>query len=169
MRETALSAERTMPWTEQAQEGSAQQRPLGRERGASMATTSGWVSWIAWRMSASVLTIRDSAVRLSSMMARPDLLRSEPLGSRPREIKGGLGLRGRPNIECSGLGGQSSRVEVSPSGRPSSRALSRRRIILPLRVLGRLSMKSISRGAMPEESLLRAKRMSSRRRASVGS
>ena len=42
------------------------------------------------------------------MMARPDLLRSEPLGSTPREIKGGLGSWGHPYIECSGLGGQSS-------------------------------------------------------------
>ena len=40
-----------------------------------------------------------------------------------------------------------SSVEVSPSGSPSSRALSRRRMILPLRVCGRRRRKSISFGA----------------------
>ena len=40
-----------------------------------------------------------------------------------------------------------SRVDRSPSGRPSSRARSRRRMILPLRVCGRSSENAISRGA----------------------
>ena len=40
-----------------------------------------------------------------------------------------------------------SRVEISPSGNPSSRALSNRRMILPLRVFGRLRRKAISRGS----------------------
>jgi len=37
----------------------------------------------------------------------------------------------------------SSRVLVSPSAKPSARALSKRRIIFPLRVLGRLSTKEM--------------------------
>jgi hypothetical protein len=44
--------------------------------------------------------------------------------------RGHLGEKGYP-----------SSVLMSPSGRPKARALSRRRIILPLRVLGRLSTK----------------------------
>ena len=43
--------------------------------------------------------------------------------------------------------GASSRVERSPSGRPSSRARSRRRMILPLRVRGKSGRKAISFGA----------------------
>ena len=41
-----------------------------------------------------------------------------------------------------------SRVEISPSGRPSSRALSRRRMILPLFVRGRCCWNSSSLGAI---------------------
>ncbi len=51
----------------------------------------------------------------------------------------------------------SSSVLVSPSGSPSSRAFSSRRMILPERVFGSTSMKSISRGATPAPSLSRAK------------
>ena len=40
-----------------------------------------------------------------------------------------------------------SSVEMSPSGRPSSRALSRRRMILPLRVFGKFCRKAMSLGA----------------------
>ena len=40
-----------------------------------------------------------------------------------------------------------SSVEVSPSGKPSSRALSSRRMILPLRVCGSALANSISFGA----------------------
>ena len=47
-----------------------------------------------------------------------------------------------------------SSVEMSPSGRPSSRALSSRRMILPLRVLGRFSRKTISLGAIAGPSRL---------------
>src|SRR5690606_1936102 len=49
-----------------------------------------------------------------------------------------------------------SRVEVSPSGRPSSRALSRRRMILPLRVFGSVARIAISRGATAGPSRTRA-------------
>src|ERR1035437_2072495 len=42
---------------------------------------------------------------------------------------------------------EASSVEVSPSGRPSSRALSSRRMILPARFFGMLGRKSISFGA----------------------
>ena len=62
-----------------------------------------------------------------------------------------------------------SRVDRSPSGRPSSRALSSRRMILPLRVLGRLARKSISLGATAAPSRLRAWPSNSRRSASPGS
>ena len=46
-----------------------------------------------------------------------------------------------------------SRVERSPSGRPSSRALSRRRMILPLRVFGSFERNSISFGISIGDSL----------------
>ena len=50
------------------------------------------------------------------------------------------GRLGSPPTHNGALAGQSSsRVLVSPSGRPSSRALSRRRMILPERVFGRWS------------------------------
>src|SRR5690606_7801381 len=49
-----------------------------------------------------------------------------------------------------------SSVEVSPRGRPSSCALSRRRMILPLLVLGRSSRNASSRGATAGPSSLRA-------------
>src|SRR5690606_3713162 len=62
-----------------------------------------------------------------------------------------------------------SSVDVSPSGSPSSRALSRRRMILPLRVLGRFGTKSISLGATAAPRRLRAKPSSSRFSASPGS
>ena len=56
----------------------------------------------------------------------------------------------------------SSSVDVSPSGSPSSRALSSRRMILPLRVFGRLRRNSISFGATAAPSRVRAKPSSSR-------
>src|SRR5512138_1351769 len=56
------------------------------------------------------------------------------------------------NLAHAGL----SSVEVSPSGRPSSRALSRRRMILPLRVRGSVPEKAISLGATAAPSRLRA-------------
>src|SRR5450759_4941540 len=59
-----------------------------------------------------------------------------------------------------------SSVEISPSGRPISRALSRRRMILPLRVLGRPGKKAISFGATAVPRRLRTKASSSRRSAS---
>jgi hypothetical protein len=49
-----------------------------------------------------------------------------------------------------------SNVEMSPSGRPSSRAFRRRRMILPERVLGRVLRNTISRGATAGPSFLRA-------------
>src|SRR5579859_3739387 len=55
-----------------------------------------------------------------------------------------------------------SRVDRSPSGKPSSRAFSRRRMILPLRVRGRPARKSISLGATTAPSRLRACPSSSR-------
>ena len=62
-----------------------------------------------------------------------------------------------------------SSVEMSPSGRPSSRALSSRRMIFPLRVLGRFGSNAISLGATTAPSRVRAKASSSRRSASLGS
>ena len=65
-----------------------------------------------------------------------------------------------------------SSVEISPSGRPSSRALSRRRMILPLRVFGRFWRKAMSLGAtagprrcarMAEQLLAQAPRSARRR------
>src|SRR5450830_1966995 len=61
-----------------------------------------------------------------------------------------------------------SSVEVSPSGRPSSRALSRRRMILPLRVRGKVGRKAISFGATAAPRRLRACAMMSMRSASSG-
>src|SRR6516164_1226589 len=49
-----------------------------------------------------------------------------------------------------------SSVEMSPSGRPSSRALSSRRMILPLRVFGRFWRKAMSFGAIAGPSRVRA-------------
>src|SRR5579875_233740 len=59
-------------------------------------------------------------------------------------------------------------VEVSPVSRPSSRALSSRRITFPLWVSGRCSSKAISRGATAP-SLRRPNAMSSRASSSLGS
>src|SRR6185437_9095229 len=56
-----------------------------------------------------------------------------------------------------------SSVDRSPSGSPSSRALSRRRMILPLRVRGRPGVKSISFGATVAPRRLRAWPSRSRR------
>ena len=56
----------------------------------------------------------------------------------------------------------SSSVETSPSGRPSSRALSRRRMILPLRVRGTVGTNEISFGATTAPSRTRAWASSSR-------
>src|SRR6476620_7124774 len=64
--------------------------------------------------------------------------------------------------------GVRSSVDRSPSGSPSSRALSSRRITVPLLVCGRCWSKSISSGASPP-SRRRPKASSSRRRSSVGS
>src|ERR1019366_7430192 len=61
-----------------------------------------------------------------------------------------------------------SSVDVSPSGRPSSRALRRRRMILPLRVLGNPGRKSISFGATAVPRRLRTNASSSRRSVSSG-
>src|SRR5690606_25229886 len=61
-----------------------------------------------------------------------------------------------------------SSVDRSPSGRPSSRARRRRRMILPERVRGRLSRKTISRGATAGPSRLRAWPRNSRSSASSG-
>src|SRR5215813_15198527 len=49
----------------------------------------------------------------------------------------------------------SSNVEISPTSLPSSWALSRRRMILPLRVLGSLSGKAMSLGMAMEPSVWR--------------
>src|SRR3990172_3336067 len=62
-----------------------------------------------------------------------------------------------------------SNVERSPSGRPSSLALSKRRMILQLRVFGTLSRKSISLGAIAGPRRERAWPSSSLRNASLGS
>ena len=61
-----------------------------------------------------------------------------------------------------------SNVDRSPSGNPSSLAFSSRRMILPLRVFGTLSRKSISRGATAGPSRERAWPSSSLRKASLG-
>ncbi len=61
-----------------------------------------------------------------------------------------------------------SSVEVSPSGSPSSRALSSRRMILPLRVRGSVGRNAISFGATAAPRRLRAWPSSSRRSSSVG-
>ena len=53
-------------------------------------------------------------------------------------------------------GGPASSIERSPSGSPNSRALSSRRMILPLRVLGSAATKSSSFGAIAAPSRLRA-------------
>src|SRR3989338_7047913 len=55
-----------------------------------------------------------------------------------------------------GTHAKASSVDVSPSGSPSSRAFSRRRMILLLRVLGRLSAMAMMRGATAAPSRLRA-------------
>src|SRR6185436_8458337 len=61
-----------------------------------------------------------------------------------------------------------SNVEMSPSGRPISRALSRRRMIFPLRVWGRTVTNSISFGATTAPRRTRAKPSSSRFRDTEG-
>ena len=61
-----------------------------------------------------------------------------------------------------------STVDVSPSGRPSSRAFSKRRMIFPLRVCGSASTNSISLGATAAPSRLRAWPSKSRRSVVVG-
>src|ERR1051325_11940279 len=61
-----------------------------------------------------------------------------------------------------------SSVDRSPSGKPSSRALSNRRMIFPLRVFGRFARKSISFGATAAPSFRRAWPWSSLRRSSEG-
>src|SRR6266540_3814622 len=62
----------------------------------------------------------------------------------------------------------SSTVDVSPTGNPSSCALSNRRMIFPLRVRGSLSLNSISFGATTAPSLVRANASNSRRSSSTG-
>src|SRR5512135_433806 len=62
-----------------------------------------------------------------------------------------------------------SKVDRSPSGNPNSLALSRRRIILPLRVFGTLSRNSMSRGATAGPKRARAWPSNSLRSASLGS
>jgi len=54
---------------------------------------------------------------------------------------GGTPTRGE-HLQCY----SSSREEVSPTGKPNSQAFNKRRIILPLRVLGNVSLTEISRG-----------------------
>ena len=61
-----------------------------------------------------------------------------------------------------------SSVEISPSGRPSSRALSRRRMILPLRVFGRFWRNAMSFGATAGPRRYRAWPSNSLRSASRG-
>jgi hypothetical protein len=80
-----------------------------------------------------------------------------------------FGLEGHRAAGGRGDHAPASRVEVSPSGRPSSRALSSRRMILPLRVWGRLAAKAISFGATAAPSLTLAWASSSLRSASVAS
>ena len=65
-----------------------------------------------------------------------------PLAARSAECP----LGGR-ELLCHAADAAFSRVERSPSGRPSSRARSRRRMILPLRVRGRSALNAISFGA----------------------
>src|SRR6516164_3850272 len=62
-----------------------------------------------------------------------------------------------------------SSVEISPSGKPSSRALSNRRMILPLRVFGKFCRNAISFGATAGPRRWRACPSSSLRRLSLGS
>src|SRR5579871_2872135 len=62
-----------------------------------------------------------------------------------------------------------SNVDKSPSGSPSSRAFSKRRMILPLRVRGTCEQNSISLGAIAAPSFLRAKPINSRRSWSLPS
>ncbi len=90
----------------------------------------------------------------------------------------GVVLLGRASLRRVALADRRSRsprhccassVEVSPSGMPSSRALSSRRMILPLWVWGRCWSKAISRGATAAPSRRREKPSRSRRRSSLGS
>src|ERR1039457_3028372 len=62
-----------------------------------------------------------------------------------------------------------SSVEMSPSGRPSSRALSSRRMILPLRVFGKFCRNAMSFGATAGPRRCRACPSNSLRSASLGS
>src|SRR3974390_3449299 len=62
-----------------------------------------------------------------------------------------------------------SSVEISPSGKPSSRALSNRRMILPLRVFGKFCRNAISFGDTAGPRRCRACPSSSLRSLSLGS
>src|ERR1035437_10157642 len=64
---------------------------------------------------------------------------------------------------------EGSSVEGSPPGRPRSRALSSRRMILPARFFGMLGRKSISFGATAAPRRTRVKPSNSRFRFSLGS
>src|SRR5581483_1363118 len=94
------------------------------------------------------------------------------LSSRGRAARAGLrrltDLAVHDDAVSGDAAGSVSRVERSPSGNPSSRALSRRRMILPLRVFGTLGRKSISLGATTAPRRLRAKPSRSRRSSSLG-
>ena len=80
-------------------------------------------------------------------------------------------MRARQARLVDGCGHRSSlsSVEMSPSGRPSSRALSSRRMILPLRVFGRFWRNAMSFGAIAGPRRWRAWPSSSLRSASLGS
>ena len=95
---------------------------------------------------------RDRLLAVVEVQKAPDLLRLvqlEALLLEPADADHLLEQMEIVRVVEVDLGHRSSlsSVERSPSGSPSSRALSRRRMILPLRVLGRFSRKSISLGA----------------------
>jgi hypothetical protein len=89
------------------------------------------------------------------------------MGAR-RVVPVGAGFRKGPGVR-GGYRLSSSSIDVSPASSPSSRALIRRRMIFPERVFGSAVLDSIRRGAMAVPSRLRAKPISSRRSASLGS
>src|SRR3990172_5421747 len=97
---------------------------------------------------------------------RAPLLKSANAQHLPYELAREIAVvRNRVDTGETHAGGSS--VEVSPSGNPSSRALSSLRMISPLRVRGSVATKSISLGATAAPRRLRAKPSSCMRNSSL--